>query len=47
VLDREGIRESRYEDTEHYAVTRAFLHNPAGMLGALLADIERGNGDDD
>ena len=40
LLDRTGIHETRYEDTEHYAVTRAFLQDPAGRLRKLFADAE-------
>jgi predicted ATPase len=38
LLDREGIHPTRYEDTEHYAVTRAFLQDPAGRLRKLFAE---------
>lgn len=40
VLDRTGIHKTRYEDTEHYAVTRAFLQDPAGRLRQLFAEAE-------
>lgn len=40
VLDRTGIHKTRYEETEHYAVTRAFLQDPAGRLRKLFADAE-------
>ena len=30
----------RYEDTEHYAVTRAFLQNPGKMLRDIFAGID-------
>lgn len=33
-----GIVPIRYEDTEHYVVTRQFLNNPAGMLKKLLGE---------
>lgn len=36
-LDGEGISEVRYEDTEHYAVTRDFLNGHQRMLDLLLA----------
>jgi len=39
-LDAAGYREVRYEDTEHYAVTREFLANPARMLAQLFAADE-------
>jgi len=31
-----GLAPIRYEDTEHYALTRRFLNDTAGMLGRLL-----------
>ncbi len=31
-----GVRSVRYEDTEHYQVSRRFLNDPAGMLDRLL-----------
>ena len=34
----EGVAPVRYEETEHYAITRRFLNDPAGMLRQLLAD---------
>ena len=37
-LDGEGIRELRYEDTEHFLVTRGFLSNPKRALSVLLAE---------
>jgi len=40
LLDRTGIHPTRYEDTEHYAITRAFLQDPAGRIRQLLADAE-------
>lgn len=40
LLDRDGIHEVRYEETDHYAITKAFLQDPAGMLRRLLADAE-------
>lgn len=33
-----GVAPVRYEETEHYAITRRFLNDPAGMLRQLLAD---------
>jgi predicted ATPase len=38
LLDRSGLHDVRYEDTEHYAVTKAFLQDPAGMLRRLFAE---------
>jgi predicted ATPase len=40
LLDASGFNEGRYEDTEHYAVTREFLANPGRMLEQLFADDE-------
>lgn len=33
---KEGIETVKYEDTEHYQVTRAFINNPKKMLRELL-----------
>lgn len=38
LLDERGFRAVRYEDTEHYAVSREFLANPSRMLKRLFAD---------
>jgi len=38
LLDKSGFSEVRYEDTEHFAVTRAFLNDPQEALRRLLAD---------
>jgi predicted ATPase len=38
LLDQTGIHKTRYEDTEHYAVTRAFLQDPAARLSKLFED---------
>ena len=38
LFDREGIRETAYNETEHYLVTRGFLSNPRRTLDILLAD---------
>jgi predicted ATPase len=35
-----GLTPTRYEDTEHYRVTKNFLMNPARSLKVLLADDE-------
>lgn len=40
LLDRDGIHRTRYEDTEHYAVTRAFLQDPVGRLEKLFAEAD-------
>jgi len=39
-LDREGLGRVRYQDTEHYAVTKSFLQDPDGMLKRLFAEDE-------
>ena len=39
-LDQEGIHDVRYEDTEHYAITKAFLQNPGRMLREMFQDID-------
>ena len=39
-LDRAGMNEVKYEDTEHYAVTKAFLMNPQRMLDRIFADAD-------
>jgi len=36
LLDRQGIRDVAYTDTEHYQVTRRFLSNPKRALETLL-----------
>jgi predicted ATPase len=41
LVDGTGFTEARYEDTEHYAVTKEFLNNRARMLEELLADDEK------
>jgi predicted ATPase len=40
VLDRTGIQETRYQDTEHYAVTKTFLDDPARMLHDIFRDVD-------
>jgi len=40
LLDQTGFTPTKYKDTEHYAVTKAFLADPARMLEELLADDE-------
>jgi predicted ATPase len=45
LLDRDGVQPVRYEDTEHYAVTRAFLMDPAAMLAELFRDVDDGGAD--
>ncbi|WP_419249687.1 AAA family ATPase [Sandaracinus amylolyticus] len=39
-LGADGIDLVRYEETEHYAVTRHFLQDPAASLERLFRDIE-------
>jgi predicted ATPase len=41
VLDADGTRCSRLEDTEHYAVTKAILQDPRGMLERLLGELDQ------
>ena len=41
LLDNTGFTAVRYEDTEHYVVSKEFFANPARMLDKLLADDER------
>ena len=38
LLDRHGIRDVAYTDTEHYRVTRRFLSNPKRALETLLGE---------
>jgi predicted ATPase len=45
-LDRDGIHLTRYQDTEHYAVTRAFLQDHDAMLKRLFADAEETRDDE-
>ena len=40
VLDRDGITATRYQDTEHYAVTKSFLQDPDATLKRLFADAQ-------
>jgi predicted ATPase len=39
LLDRQGIRDVAYTDTEHYQVTRRFLSNPKRALETLLGEL--------
>jgi len=39
-LGGDGIRDVRYEDTEHYAVTKAFLEDPGRMLREIFREID-------
>ena len=36
-IDKTGIYPVKYEDTEHYGVTKAFLNNPEPMLRELFS----------
>jgi predicted ATPase len=36
LLGGDGICETRYEDTEHYILTRRFMVNPQPTLSAFL-----------
>lgn len=38
VLGEEGIRQTPYQETEHYLLTRGFLANPQRTLNELLAN---------
>jgi predicted ATPase len=40
MLDQEGIQDVRYEDTEHYTITKAFLQNPGRMIREMFRDID-------
>jgi predicted ATPase len=37
-FDEVGVRETRYEDTEHFSLTKSFLDNPALYLRHLMDD---------
>ena len=37
-IGKYGICPVKYEDTEHYEITKTFLNNPAPMLAELFAD---------
>jgi predicted ATPase len=41
LLDDTGFTAVRYEETEHYAVSKEFLANPARALDRLLDDDDR------
>jgi predicted ATPase len=43
-LDKRGISKVAYEDTEHFAVTRAFLQNPARMIRDLFSQVDAEGG---
>lgn len=37
-FDEDGIRETEYEETQAYQVTKRFMRDPRGMVGKLLAE---------
>lgn len=45
-LSEEGIRSIDYRETEHFAITKAFLNNPEKMLHYLFAEDEIDNSAD-
>jgi len=40
LIEGDGVREVRYEETEHFKITREFLNNYRSMLEVLLDDSE-------
>jgi predicted ATPase len=40
LLDQTGIHSVRYQDTEHYAVTKSFLQDPDAALRRLFAQVD-------
>jgi predicted ATPase len=42
-LEEDGIRRLAYEETEHFRVTRQFLHNPAKCLAILFDQAAAGD----
>jgi predicted ATPase len=44
LLDGDGIHAVRYEDTQHYAVTKAFLADPGRMIREIFREVD---GEDD
>ena len=40
MLDQEGIQDVCYEDSEHYAITKALLQNPGRMIREMFRDID-------
>ena len=47
LLDEEGYGEVRFQDTDHYLVTRAFLQNPSGIMGRLFRSEPADEGAED
>lgn len=37
-FSQDGIKETKYQDTEHFQITKSFLENPEKMLHYLLDD---------
>lgn len=37
-VDDAGIREVKYEETDHYTVSKSFLDNPLRMVTELFSD---------
>ncbi len=42
VLDAEGYRQTAYELTEHYTITKSFLDDPQQAIRRLFSDGEFG-----
>lgn len=38
LLDETGFTQVRYEDTEHYVLTKQFINNPGRMIEEVLSD---------
>ena len=45
LLNRQGIRDVAYTDTEHYQVTRRFLSDPRRSIETLLGNEPEGEPD--
>ncbi len=39
-FSQDGIKETKYQDTEHFQITKSFLENPEKMLHYLLNDAD-------
>ena len=39
-FSQDGIKEVKYQDTEHFQITKSFLENPEKMLHYLLNDSD-------
>lgn len=39
-FSQDGIKETKYQDTEHFQITKSFLENPEKMLHYLLDDSD-------